>query len=108
MTYSRGIKMPKTRKEGLCNFVQMIINNLEAERHREALLIAADLLDTLEGDANPFASITADKDNKLIEELSRKHATEIADAIILAHNEGHQQGVSDEKARMARQLGLAA
>lgn len=49
MSYARDIQMPKTRKEGLCNYVQMIINRLEAGDHREALLTAVGLLDDLSG-----------------------------------------------------------
>ena len=47
MYYSKKIKMPKTIKEGICNFVQLIINNAEAEKSREAMYIAVDLLDDL-------------------------------------------------------------
>lgn len=60
MSYAREIKMPATKKDGLCNFVQMIINRIEAGEHREALLVAVDLLDTISGDTNPYAEITGD------------------------------------------------
>lgn len=106
--YSREIKMPTTRLDGLRNFVQMIINKLEAGETNEALLTAADLLDTLSGSANPFASITSDKDNRMIEELKRKHAAELQEAIILANRDGYQSGVAAEKARMAKALELVA
>jgi len=43
MAYTREIKRPKNLEEGLQNFVQMIINCLEAGDHREALLKAVDL-----------------------------------------------------------------
>ena len=49
MSYAREIKTPANRKEGLCNFVQIIINRLEAGDDREALLTAVDLLDDLSG-----------------------------------------------------------
>jgi hypothetical protein len=45
--YSAHLKMPKNKKEGLCNFVQTIINHAEAGNTREALLSAVDLLDDL-------------------------------------------------------------
>ena len=54
--YSREITMPADRKEGLCNYVQMIINRLEAGDHREALLTAVGLLDDLSGSV--YADIT--------------------------------------------------
>lgn len=47
--YSREIKMPATRKEGVANYVQMVINRLEAGDTREALLTAVGLLDDLSG-----------------------------------------------------------
>lgn len=106
--YSREIEMPKTKLQGLCNFVQMVINRIEAGNTREALLVAVDLLDTLQGSANPFASITADKDNAMIEELKRQHAAEIADAMVRARADGFAEGEAAEKARMAQVLGLAA
>ena len=41
--YSEDIKIPKTKRDGLANLVQMIINDLEAGDAREALLKAVDL-----------------------------------------------------------------
>jgi len=41
--YTAEIKMPTTKREGLENFIQMIINHLEADNTREALLTAVDL-----------------------------------------------------------------
>ena len=41
--YSEEIKKPKNMQEGLANFVQMIVNELEAGNEREALLMAVDL-----------------------------------------------------------------
>lgn len=108
MTYSAKIEMPKTRLDGLCNFVQMVINQIEAENPREALLTAVDLLDTLRGQSNPFSSVTAEKDNAMLAELKRQHAAEVSEAIIKAHAEGFAKGEIAEKARMAQVLGLAA
>lgn len=45
--YSRPIEKPKTAQQGIMNFVQMIINNLEAGETRAALLQAVDLLEDL-------------------------------------------------------------
>jgi len=43
MSYALNIEMPKNMQEGLANFIQMIINDLEAGDAREALLKAVDL-----------------------------------------------------------------
>lgn len=106
--YSRKIEMPKTRLDGLCNFVQMVINQLEAENPNEALLIAVDLLDTLRGQSNPFSSITSEKDNAMLAEITRQHAAEVSDAIIKAHAEGFTKGEESQKRKLVELLGLAA
>ena len=41
--YSAEITMPSNMKEGMMNFLQMIINDLEAGNSQEALLKAVDL-----------------------------------------------------------------
>lgn len=106
--YSREIEMPKTRLDGLCNFVQMIINQIEADKPHEALLTAVDLLDTLQGSSNPFSSITSNKDNRMLAELEKKHAKAVADAIIKAHAAGVAEGEKSQKRKLAEMLGLAA
>lgn len=45
--YSAPISQPKSKEEGLKNFVQMIINDLEKGNHKEALLKAVDLLNDI-------------------------------------------------------------
>jgi hypothetical protein len=106
--YSREIKMPSTRLQGLCNFVQMVINSIEAEQHENALLTAVDLLDTLEGQSNPFSSITSEKDNAMLAELKRQHTQDIIEAMAKARDDGFAAGVASEKDRMAKTLGLIA
>lgn len=106
--YSRKIEMPRTRLQGLCNFVQMVINHIEAKNPQEALLVAVDLLDTLQGQSNPFSSVTAEKDNAMLAELKRQHMQEVTDAMVKARQDGYEAGVAAEKARMATVLGLAA
>lgn len=106
--YSREIEMPKTRLDGLCNFVQIIINQLEAEKSQEALLTAVDLLDTLQGSSNPFSSITASKDNRMLAELEKKHAKAMAEAVAKAHAAGFSAGEKAQKQRLAETLGLVA
>jgi hypothetical protein len=106
--YSRKIEMPATRLDGLCNFVQMIVNSLEAKDHESALLTAVDLLDTLQGQSNPFSSITADKDNAMLAELKRLHMTEMVDAMAKARADGFAAGEQAQKQKMVELLGLAA
>jgi len=45
--YSQEITEPANAQEGIANFVQMIINALEAGETREALMLAVDLQDDL-------------------------------------------------------------
>lgn len=53
--YSRPLEPPRDRKQGLINFVQMIINAAEAGDAREAMLLAVDLRGDLESKAAPYA-----------------------------------------------------
>ena len=52
--YSRPIAKPKDRREGLINFVQMIINAAERGDAREAMLLAVDLRNDLASKAAPY------------------------------------------------------
>ena len=52
--YARSVTQPKTKRQGLTNFVQMIINDLEAGESREALLRAVDLLDDINSRTDPY------------------------------------------------------
>lgn len=52
--YSREITAPKTQKEGLLNFMQMIINAAEAGDAKQALLHAVALQSDLASEANPY------------------------------------------------------
>lgn len=106
--YSRPIEMPSTRLQGLCNFVQMVINQIEAGDHENALLTAVDLLDTLQSQSNPFSSIASEKDNAMLAELKRRHTQEVIEAMAKARADGIAEGEAAEKLRMSRILGLAA
>ena len=106
--YSREIKMPATKLEGLQNFVQMIINAIERDDARAALLTAVDLLDDLSSKSNPYSEITDGKGNMQIVKLQEQHSNELADAIKKAHADGVEAGVSQERARIANMLGVAA
>lgn len=46
--YSRPIELPKSKRDGLLNFLQMIINAAEAGDSREALLKTVDLRQDIE------------------------------------------------------------
>lgn len=102
--YSREITMPKTRRNGLANFVQIIINKIESGEVQEALLSAVDLLEDINRGSYDDAMTDAKGYSAIMREMEAKHAAEI----IAASKSGHDQGVSAEKARMAVALGLAA
>lgn len=52
--YTAPLTMPKTKREGLANAVQMIINAAEAGDSREAMLLAVNLLDDITSESNPY------------------------------------------------------
>ena len=47
MSYSQSLEMPENAQEGITNFVQMIINQIEAGNPQEALMLAVDLRNDL-------------------------------------------------------------
>lgn len=103
--YSREITMPKTKKEGLCNFVQMVINRLEAGQHEEALLTAVDLLQDLEGSAYDDAiDASAATILSLQKEMEAKHAGEV----MAAHEFSFAAGRDAARREIAEKLGLVA
>ena len=101
--YSQPIEMPKTKRDGLANFVQIIINKIEAGQSREALLSAVDLLDDIVCGNYDDAMSDAKGHSAIIREMEAKHMTEI----IEAGQSGQNNGIALEKARMAAALGLA-
>lgn len=100
--YTRKIEMPKTKREGLSNFVQIIINAIEAGKIDTALLSAVDLRQDI--DTGIYDDAITDKNGQLaiIREMEAKHAADI----IAAAKRGREDGISEEKARMAKALGL--
>jgi hypothetical protein len=100
--YSRKIEMPKTKREGLENFVQMIINRLEAGENQEALLQAVDLINDVRSGIYDNAMADALGYNEMAKELREKHVAELSQAEL----SGYQRGVSVERARMIKALGL--
>lgn len=106
--YSKTLTQPTTRKEGLLNFVQMIINRIEAGDHREALLTAVDLLDTLAGNANPYADVT-DGISRPAMDAELRDMADAHRAALTTHGETmFAKGQAAAKAEMARLLGVAA
>lgn len=102
--YTREIEMPKTRREGLQNFVQMVINKIEAGDNEKALLTAVDLLEDLRCGIYDDAMANAKGYDAMAKELTAKHQAEL----FIATKQGYDRGISDEKERMAKALGLAA
>jgi len=54
-SYSRPVKTPATKREGLANAIQLAINALEAGNGREALLQMVNLLDDVTSNSNPYS-----------------------------------------------------
>lgn len=102
--YSRPIKIPQTKRDGLENFVQMIINRLEAGEDREALLQAVDLLDSVRCGQYDESMADAKGFNAMAREMATQHQSEIT----AASEAGYARGQADERARIARQLGLVS
>lgn len=104
MTYAMEIKEPRTRKEGLLNFVQMIINAAERGDVRNAVLLAVDLKDTIGGNANPFADITDGLTQvaivKEVADMRRAFEIEKASAV----TEALRKGAATARAEMLRRL----
>lgn len=102
--YTQPIKLPKTARDALANALQRIINLLEAEDQREALLMTVDLWHDVDcGHWDDAMSDTKAWD-AVIESARQTHAAEIA----AAYDRGVAQGAYDAKARIAKVLGLAA
>lgn len=102
--YTREIKMPANKREGLANFVQIIINRLEAGESREALMAAVDLHQDITTGVYDDAMTDANGIQALVSEMEAKHAADI----IAAAQKGREDGIAEEKARMAKSLGLLA
>ncbi len=100
--YSREIGMPKTKRDGLANFVQMVINRIEINDSREALLLAVDLLEDINCGLYDDAMTDAKAANTAISELTAKQDRKTQDA----YQRGHDAGVHAEQARVTTLLGI--
>lgn len=103
-SYTRPIEMPATKRDGLLNFVQMIVNEIEAGNAREALLKAVDLHQDISSGAYDTAMQDALGANAIAEELTRKHQAEV----VKASEAAYLDGIRAERGRVAGLLGLAA
>lgn len=102
--YSKEITLPTTKRDGLENFLQIIINKLEAGDKNEALLATVDLLHDVQCGAYDDAMADSKGRDLLGKEIQAKHTAEI----IKTAEVNYERGVSDEKARMAKALKLVA
>ena len=98
MNYAREITMPANRKEGLCNYVQMIINRLEAGDTREALLTAVGLLDDLSGSV--YADITDPPALDMIP--ASEHYAALSNAKGAAFGDGFEAGQKAKAAELRK------
>ena len=106
-TYSREIEMPKTLKEGLCNFVQMIINSAEAGDSREAMLKAVDLLDDLHSGAYDEAmGISKKNANSNLNVQLAKEKTKAEEFAAAEYARGVIDGVKLKQEEFVKVLGL--
>lgn len=104
--YSAHIKLPKNKKDGLCNFIQAIINQAEKGDSREAMLTAVDLLNDLKSgiydDAigqKAIADVTIEKSN--LERQMEKDREELKGLAEQRYVEGFKAG---DQARMDKVL----
>lgn len=105
--FSRPVELPATRREGLANFVQIIINKIEEGDHREALLEAVDLhQDITSGIYDDTMPTGTETPCTLISQLRERHAAELAEARDRAYAEGMADGTAEERRRLAVTLGL--
>lgn len=102
--YSRKIEMPRTKRDGLANFVQMIINQIEAGDAQEALLKAVDLHQDIACGQYDEAMVDTKAANAATRELEQKHIEELA----AAKADGVEAGIRMERQRVSDLLGLAA
>jgi uncharacterized transporter YbjL len=105
--YTREIAMPATKREGFANFVQIIINRLEAGETQEALLGAVDLLNDIVCGAYDNAMTDSKGITAIAQEVQKKHVQETIEAAKRGYALGYDLGVDAEKKRMAAVLGLA-
>ncbi len=101
--YSREIKMPATKKDGLMNFIQMVINQLEAGNPNEALYIAVDLLNDVQfGAYDQAITDTRNTAAALHKELEAKHLQQLD----TERKNAYANGRREARKEIAAKLGL--
>ena len=102
--YTKEIKMPTTKQDGLANFIQMIINSIERGEVNEALLLAVDLKQDVTSAAGIYRT-EEDGGAKLAalqSELQAKHAGEV----IEASKRSFEDGKRAARREIAEKLGV--
>lgn len=102
--YTREISMPENKAEGLQNFVQIIINQIERGEHREALLSAVGLLDDLS--CGIYSEVTTPEGDGYVPMKEHLHA--VAKAKAEGINAGMEMGAKSVRAEVKRLIGDAA
>lgn len=99
--YSREVKTPANKKEGLENFIQMIINQLEGDKPENAIYTAVDLLQDVR--FGTYDNIeTGNIVGRLHSELDAKHQLEI----VKTREGAFAAGQASARMEMAKRLGL--
>ena len=105
----RQLGPPKNLKDGLCNFVQMIINAADAGNAAEAMYLAVDLLDDLRSgtyDGAKGASAASAESN--LERQMEKDRAEAAETARQEYIKGVQHGMESKRREILLALGLEA
>jgi hypothetical protein len=107
--YTREITMPKTKREGLANFVQMVINAAEAGDSREAMLKAVDLLNDIHcGVYDDAMGVSQDHAQSALSKQLQCQAAEAGVHAAVEFERGRQQGAEDKARQIAEALGVPA
>lgn len=102
--YSREITAPKTKKEGLLNFMQMIINAAEAGDAKQALMLAVDLQSDLASSVNPYAECLEGDARYVTAEVAEQQA---ATAFEKGREAGRVAAKQEAKAELQKLLAAA-
>lgn len=102
MSHFRELTQPKTMRDGLVNAVQLIVNQLESKRYREAKLQAVDLVDSLTcGVYDGALGVSDALAQARIDARVEREATEAQQRIDRARAEGFADGVTAHKREAA-------
>lgn len=101
--YYKAITKPANRKEGLVNFIQMVINELENENPNEALLVAVDLINDVRFGTYDDA-LAGNTMERLHAELSSKHNAELQSC----RESSYAAGREDMRREIMQRLGLGS